>query len=195
VYRVWRDVQRGEETHLAPVQRIATGEIAGSGRRARRRPVLVGHEAQEVAIRRHDGVANRSPRRLPQALLVTVGDRGTEQRERPEEETRIGVLDDVRRNCHLVSVEHDTRHGVPGFDPAAHVRRVVTEVARHLLQPGDVVLDVCHRFPRRVGRELRQLDVKAIVGENGDAILARLDRREPVLQPVKEHGAADTVGD
>ncbi len=151
---VRRQVQRGVFVDLLLVVRLAIGHRFGGQRGARLRHVLVDEEGAQLLERRHHLAADRFTRlRLQPGLLGGRNAVGQLLERRVQRRFgRVFQLGDGG-DRHLAAIEHRARHAETSLQAGAHVFGLLAEVARHIIQAGDVVLVVLHGLHLAPGHE------------------------------------------
>jgi hypothetical protein len=143
VHRIGRQVERGKVAHAVLVEGPPVGQFGSRDAVARRRAVLASHEIEQLAVTRHDRLADRRPRRGSQ--LVPLG-RAERRRglargipERLEEDALVGICCQVRADRLLHPLQGDRWRQVAGLYAGAHQADVLLGVALEAFQAGDVI--------------------------------------------------------
>ncbi len=143
---------------------------------------------------RYHAVADRLARRLAQLLLLAGGNGGGHALERFVQRRLLRVLQ-LGDHCdrYVAPVQHRARHAEAAGQAGAHVGDLLVEVARHVVEPADVVAVVAGILHPAAGHE-GQVRPERGVGVERHLVAAQSDVGRQVLDLRAVHRQVDPVG-
>ena len=185
--------QRREVAHEVGVVRLAVRQVGRADRLARGGPVLAVEERLELREGRDHLAFDRGLARGGQPRAVRVRHARGELRERHPEGRVLG-LRILGAGNHVRDARDDLgrQHEAVG-DALAHVGDVLAEIARHVGEPGDVVLVVPRGARRLQVVQLQEVGVEAAVAVERRAPLAVPRERDALRDHEVEQVVADRV--
>ena len=173
-------VERGEAADQERVVLAPVRKLGGADARPGRGPVLVLEEVEKGLVRRHrtgeDRLRSLGSQPSPLGLRNPLGERS----EGRVEDARLGVLDQVARDRHLVPLEHHSGYGHPELHAAPHEGDVILEGAGNVAEQRDVGVVVGDRAQRQRVRQPRHPDVEPGIRVDREEVAAELRVTDPL---------------